>query len=82
MIGAENTELPVVTLSVTIPGGHLLQASDSTKLGLSSMVASMLNEDGKNYSAEAEAMAVALQKLGSSISVTVHWMEYVSICSA
>ena len=68
MIGAENTELPVVTLSVTIPGGHLLQASDSTKLGLSSMVASMLNEDGKNYSAE--AMAVALQKLGSSISVT------------
>lgn len=67
MIGAENTELPIVNLTITIPGGHLAQASDTSKIGLAGMVASMLNEDTKNHSAE--QMAVELQKLGSSISV-------------
>ena len=67
MIGAENTEIPVVTIQITIPGGHLAQASDTGKIGLSKITANMLAEDTKNYSAE--QMGVELQKLGSSISV-------------
>lgn len=68
IIGAENTEIPVVTISITIPGGHLLQSADTSKIGLASMVARMMSEDTKNYSAE--NMALALQKLGSSINVS------------
>ena len=67
IIGAEQTELPVVNMSITIPGGHLVQASDTAKIGLASMVANMLNEDTKNYTAE--QMSVELQKLGSTISI-------------
>jgi zinc protease len=67
MIGTESTELPTVTLSITIPGGHLLQANDTSKVGLANFFASMMNEDTKNYTAE--QMAVELQKLGSSINV-------------
>jgi zinc protease len=67
MIGAETNELPVVNISVTIPGGHLSMAGDTAKIGLPNMVADMLNEDTKNYTAE--QMAVELQKLGSSISI-------------
>ncbi len=67
MIGAQNTELPVVTLSISIPGGHLAQANDTAKIGLANMVANMLGEDTKNYTAE--QMSVELQKLGSSINV-------------
>ena len=67
MIGTKNDELPVVTLNIKIPGGHLTAAGDSLKLGLAGLTANMLNEDTKNYTAE--DMAVALQKLGSNISV-------------
>ncbi len=67
MIGTESNEIPTVTLTITIPGGHLLQAKDTSKLGLSDMFADMMNEDTKNYTAE--QMTVALQKLGSSVSV-------------
>jgi zinc protease len=67
MIGATTNELPTVTISITIPGGHLSQANDTAHIGLAGMAASMLNEDTKNYSAE--QMAVELQKLGSSINV-------------
>jgi len=68
MIGARNTEIPTVTLSFSIPGGHLAQANDTAKIGLAGMAASMLNEDTKNYTAE--QMAIELQKLGSNISVS------------
>ncbi|HEY2722722.1 MAG TPA: pitrilysin family protein, partial [Chitinophagaceae bacterium] len=67
VIGTESTELPTVTLSITIPGGHLLQANDTSKVGLANFFADMMNEDTKNYTAE--QMTVALQKLGSSINV-------------
>lgn len=67
MIGTESNEIPTVTLTITIPGGHLLQAKDTSKIGLSDMFADMMNEDTKNYTAE--EMTVALQKLGSSVSV-------------
>lgn len=68
LIGTENTEVPVVTLSITIPGGHLLQASDLSKAGLAAYFADMMAEDTKNYTAE--QMGVELQKLGSSINVS------------
>jgi zinc protease len=68
VIGAENTEIPTVTLSVTIPGGHLLQASDTSKVGLARIFALMMNEDTKNYTGE--QMQLELQKLGSSINVS------------
>ena len=67
VVGAAYNELPIVNISITIPGGHLAQANDTAKIGLAGMVGSMLNEDTKNYSAE--SMSVALQKLGSSINV-------------
>lgn len=67
MIGTENKEIPVVTLSISIPGGHLLQASDMSKAGLASFFARMMNEDTRNYTAE--QFGEELQKLGSSISV-------------
>jgi zinc protease len=67
MIGSETTEIPTVTVTITIPGGHLLQANDTAKIGLADMFADMMNEDTKNYTAE--QMAVALQKLGSNVSV-------------
>ena len=67
VIGAANTELPVVTLSLTIPGGHLAQSGDLSKVGLASFFADMMAEDTKNYTAE--QLSVELQKLGSSIAV-------------
>jgi len=67
IVGASYNELPIINISITIPGGHLSNATDTSKIGLASFVGSMLNEDTKNYTAE--QMTVALQKLGSSISV-------------
>jgi zinc protease len=68
VIGTESTEVPSVTVTITIPGGHLLQANDLTKVGLSSFFAAMMNEDTKNYTAE--RLSQELQKLGSSVFVS------------
>jgi zinc protease len=68
MIGSNNNELPTVTLSIKLPGGHLLQANDLTKVGLTGFTGSMMNEDTKVRSAE--EMTKELQKLGSSIAVS------------
>ena len=67
VIGTESKELPIVTLSLTLPGGQLFEANDTSKIGLSRIFALMMNEDTKNFSAE--HMQLELQKLGSSISV-------------
>src|SRR5688572_24018316 len=68
IIGTESTEIPTVTLTISIPGGHLLQANDTAHIGLADMFADMMNEDTKNYTAE--KMAVELQKLGSSLNIS------------
>jgi zinc protease len=68
VIGTENKEVPIVTLSFSMPGGHLLMANDTSKIGLPNMFAAMMNEGTKNYSAE--EMQAELQKLGSSVSVS------------
>ena len=67
-IGTSSSELPLVDISITIPGGHLAQATDTSKIGLAGITASMLAEDTKKYTAE--QMAVELQKIGSSIYIT------------
>ncbi len=66
-IGTENSELPTVTLSIKIPGGHLLNTTDLSKAGLASFFTDMMTDDTKNYTAE--EMSRELQKLGSSINV-------------
>jgi len=68
MIGTETSEIPTVTMTITLPGGHLLTATDTSKIGLADFFADMMNEDTKNYTAE--KMAAELQILGSSISVS------------
>jgi len=67
VIGTMNTEIPTVTFSLTIPGGHLVSAGNMSKAGLASFFADMMGEDTKNYTAE--QLAVELQKLGSTINV-------------
>jgi zinc protease len=67
VIGTQNTEIPTVTFSLTIPGGHLASANDLSKAGLASFFADMMMEDTKNYTAE--ELSVELQKLGSNITV-------------
>ncbi|HEX2608410.1 MAG TPA: pitrilysin family protein [Flavisolibacter sp.] len=67
VIGAENTEIPTVTFSLSIPGGHLASAGNLSKAGLASFFTDMMLEDTKNYTAE--QLTNELQKLGSSISI-------------
>lgn len=68
IIGTENTELPVVTISVKVPGGHLMQANNLSKAGLASFFADMMEQDTKKRSSE--DFSKELQKLGSSINVS------------
>ncbi|MFL5786896.1 MAG: M16 family metallopeptidase [Flavisolibacter sp.] len=67
VIGTVSTEIPTVTLSLTIPGGHLASANDMSKAGLASFFSDMMTEDTKKHTAE--QLSVELQKLGSSINV-------------
>lgn len=66
-IGSESRELPLVAMTLSIPGGHLLQADAPEKAGLARIFGAMMNEDTRDRSAE--AFQTELQKLGSSISV-------------
>jgi zinc protease len=68
IIGSENTEVPVVTLNISIPGGRLADANNLSKAGLASFFTAMMGEDTRKYSAE--RFAAELQKLGSNIYVT------------
>ncbi len=68
MIGTENTEIPTVTISIAMPGGHLMQATDLSKVGLANLFGRMMNEDTKTRSAE--EFSAELQKIASSISVS------------
>lgn len=68
VMGINNTEVPYVVLTLTMPGGRLSDAKNLSKAGLASLFASMMNEDTKNYTTE--QFTLALQKLGSSIRVS------------
>ena len=66
VLGSQSFETPTTDLLLKIPAGLYYETTET--LGTTSMLAAMLNESTKNYSTE--AMALALQKLGSSIAVS------------
>jgi len=66
VIGTTSKETPTVSIVMNFKGGKL--AEPVAKNGLANLFATMMNEDTKNYSAEAFSMA--LDQLGSSISVS------------
>ncbi|MBS1771837.1 MAG: insulinase family protein [Bacteroidetes bacterium] len=67
VIGTKSDEIPTVTVLMTFEGGRMLEANNLSKAGLSNLFATMMDEDTKNYTAE--AFSTALDKLGSSINV-------------
>jgi zinc protease len=67
VIGTENTEIPVVTVSIALKGGRLIEAADVSQAGLANMFASMMTDDTQNFTSE--QISLELEKLGSSISV-------------
>ncbi len=64
VLGAQTTETPTTALLLKIPLGLYFETPE--QLGISSLLAAMLNESTQNYSTE--EMSLALEKLGSSIS--------------
>jgi zinc protease len=66
IIGTQNSEIPTVTISIRIPGGHILEAKDLSKAGVGSFFTDMMTEDTKNHTAE--EISRELQKLGGSIN--------------
>jgi zinc protease len=65
VIGTKTNEVPIVTITLQFQGGQMMETAD--KAGLANMFTTMMQEDTKNYTAE--AFSVALDKLGSSISI-------------
>ncbi|GAB4133996.1 MAG: pitrilysin family protein [Raineya sp.] len=67
IIGTRNSEIPTVTLLFSLKnGGHLNLMPE--KAGTADLLADLMNESTQNYTAE--QMALELEKLGSSISVS------------
>ena len=67
VIGTRNTEIPSVTLLLTIRGGHRLEQANPTKAGLAALTAEMMNEGTTKYTTE--QFSAALDRLGSTIQV-------------
>jgi zinc protease len=65
MISTEYKELPVMVLRMSVKGGKLLDGT--SKAGLASLTASIMNEGTTNYTAE--QLSLNLELLGSSIDV-------------
>ena len=66
ILGTQSLETPTTALLLKIPVGHYFEPKD--KAGLASLLASTLNESTTIRSAE--HMSKALQKLGSSVSIS------------
>ncbi|GAB3731327.1 pitrilysin family protein [Hymenobacter agri] len=67
VVGTKNTEIPAVTMRLTIRGGHRLEQTMPGKAGIAELTASMLNEGSEKYTGE--QFSAALDKLGSQVSV-------------
>ena len=65
VVGTRNTEIPAVTMLLTIRGGHRLEQATPGKAGLAALTASLLNEGTQQYTGE--QFAAALDRLGSSM---------------
>ena len=68
IIGSKYDELPIITIRVSVNGGHLLSAADPAKAGVAGLTASMMNEANEKYSSE--EFDNELDKLGSSVRVS------------
>lgn len=66
VIGTQSEELPIVNIILKFKGGSFLDADD--KAGTANLFAALMNEDTKNYTSE--AFALALEQLGSTIRVS------------
>jgi len=67
LIGTKNTEIPTVTMLMTIRGGHRLEQLNRNKAGVAALTAQLLNEGSEKYTSE--EFSAALDRLGSNISV-------------
>ncbi|MBL7927771.1 MAG: insulinase family protein [Bacteroidia bacterium] len=67
IIASYTDDVPLINAQIVLAGGHLLDAYDTTKLGLANITARMMNEATKKYTAE--QLETALDKLGSSITI-------------
>ncbi|GAB3230566.1 pitrilysin family protein [Hymenobacter seoulensis] len=68
LMGSRNTEIPTVTMLLTIRGGHRLEQAMPNKVGVAALTASLMNEGTQKYTAE--QFTSELDKLGSSIRVS------------
>lgn len=68
VIGTYTDELPMVSMLISVKGGHRAEAKTPEKAGVAQLVAGMMEEATEKY--EAEDIANELEKLGSSISVS------------
>ncbi len=66
ILGARSTETPTTSLLLKVPGGHFYESEE--KSGLASLTASLMGESTTVRSTE--EMSNALEKLGSSISIS------------
>lgn len=65
VLGTQNSELPLVTIMLTMKGGNVV-VNDPAKSGLALLTAFMMGESTQNYTSE--QFNAELDKLGSSIS--------------
>ncbi|MFC7670299.1 M16 family metallopeptidase [Hymenobacter humi] len=68
VVGTKNSEIPAVTMRLTIRGGHRLEQTMPGKAGIAQLTASMLNEGSEKYTGE--QFSAAVDKLGSRVSVS------------
>lgn len=68
VIGTNYDEIPIVTLQLSIKGGHRLDAYEPEKAGLADLTATMLNESTENYTAE--EIQEELRKTASTVRVS------------
>ncbi|MBL7753970.1 MAG: insulinase family protein [Chitinophagaceae bacterium] len=66
-IVSESTEIPVVSVVMTFPGGRLAEFKDPSKAGMVRLFTRMMEEDTKSKTSE--QMTMELDKLGSSINI-------------
>jgi len=77
ILGTQSSETPTTAVFIKIPGGFYNE--HTSKVGLSSMTASLMSESTQNYTTE--EMSNALEKLGSQVSIyadKTHTNVYVS----
>ena len=77
ILGTQSSETPTTAVFIKIPGGFYNE--QTSKVGLSSMTASLMSESTQNYTTE--EMSNALEKLGSQVSIyadKTHTNVYVS----